>query len=147
MNYDVLKPGQMQLCLGTGVNNVNRTVQIAFMVLSVAIILAGRPANGVAAELIMFEQDYCEWCDQWNEDIGVVYFKTPEGKRAPLRRVNIHSDIPQDIRHIRVERFTPTFVLIDEGKEFGRIRGYPGEDFFWGLLGQLMKKLPDAASK
>jgi len=23
----------------------------------------------------------------------------------------------------------------------GRIRGYPGEDHFWGLLGALMKKL------
>ena len=95
-----------------------------------------------AATLIMFEQDYCEWCDQWHEDIGVVYHKTTEGKRAALRRVDIHSPIPKDIEHIKVERFTPTFVLIDDGKEIGRIRGYPGEDFFWGLLGQMMKKLP-----
>ena len=95
-----------------------------------------------AATLIMFEQGYCEWCDQWHEDIGVVYHKTTEGKRAALRRVDIHSAIPDDIAHIKIERFTPTFVLIDDGQEVGRIRGYPGEDFFWGLLGQIMKKLP-----
>src|SRR5450759_4059861 len=27
------------------------------------------------------------------------------------------------------------------GRFHGRIRGYPGEDHFWGLLGELMKKL------
>jgi hypothetical protein len=37
-------------------------------------------------------------------------------------------------------------VLVDGGREIGRIRGYPGEDHFWGLLGALLKKL-DAAEK
>ena len=36
---------------------------------------------------------------------------------------------------------TPLFVLVDNGREIGRIRGYPGEDNFWGLLGALIKKL------
>jgi hypothetical protein len=35
-------------------------------------------------------------------------------------------------------RFTPTFVLVQDGRELGRIEGYPGEDFFWGLLERLM---------
>jgi len=37
---------------------------------------------------------------------------------------------------------SPTFVLADNGREIGRIVGYPGADFFWGLLGQLLSKLP-----
>ncbi|MEP0943350.1 MAG: transcriptional regulator [Rhizobiaceae bacterium] len=114
---------------------------IATLAMGVLLCLPAR-----AAELIMFEQDYCEWCERWNEDIGVVYAKTDEGKRAPLRRVNIHDPIPGDISSVRVERFTPTFVLVDKGVEIGRIRGYPGEDFFWGLLGQLIKKLPEPNS-
>jgi hypothetical protein len=36
---------------------------------------------------------------------------------------------------------TPQFVLVANGREIGRIRGYPGEDHFWGLLGVLIKKL------
>jgi hypothetical protein len=39
-------------------------------------------------------------------------------------------------------RFTPTFVLVDEGREIGRIEGYPGEDFFWGLLERLLQTPP-----
>jgi hypothetical protein len=31
---------------------------------------------------------------------------------------------------------------MDEGREIGRIRGYPGEDFFWGLLGDLIGRIP-----
>lgn len=98
-----------------------------------------------AAELIMFEQAGCHWCAQWNTEIGPTYPKTAEGKLAPLRRVDIHAPIPDDLKNITVERFTPTFVLVENGTEIGRIRGYPGDEFFWFLLGELVAQLPPAA--
>ena len=97
-----------------------------------------------AAELLMFEEDWCHWCEKWNDEVGVVYAKTAEGKRAPLRRIDIHGEFP-DVRLKSRPQFTPTFVLIDQGRELGRIEGYPGEDFFWGLLGRLLEKLPPPA--
>ena len=54
--------------------------------------------------------------------------------------------MPPDLAFIDMERLTPLFVLVDRGHEIGRIRGYPGEDFFWGLLGALMKKLDASAT-
>lgn len=99
-------------------------------------------ADDSRTELIMFEQENCEWCEVWFEEIGPIYPKTTEGKRAPIRRVDIHDPMPDDLEHIDSSRFTPTFVLIHDGQEVGRIRGYPGEDFFWGLLDQMMRKLP-----
>ncbi len=99
-----------------------------------------------AAELLMFESDDCIWCATWNEEIGPIYPKTTEGQRAPLRRVDIHAARPNDLRDIEGVRFTPTFVLTDDdGREVGRINGYPGEDFFWGLLSELIAKLPNGA--
>lgn len=97
-----------------------------------------------AAELIMLEESGCPWCEQWNEEVGVIYHKTPEGKRAPLRRLDIHDKLPEELKFIAKGGYTPTFVLVDNGREIGRIRGYPGEDFFWGLLGQMLKRLPPA---
>lgn len=94
-----------------------------------------------AAELVMFEQAGCVWCETFDREIAPVYDKTDEGKRAPIRRVDITQKTPQDLSFIDVERLTPLFVLIDNGREIGRIRGYPGEDNFWGLLGALIKKL------
>lgn len=107
-----------------------------------AVLLPLLPAPTFAAELLMFEQRNCEWCEVWNDDIGVIYDKTPEGKRAPLRRVDIHDTRPDDLSEIRAGGFTPTFVLVEDGAEIGRITGYPGEDFFWPMLDQILGKLP-----
>ncbi|HXX06644.1 MAG TPA: transcriptional regulator [Pseudolabrys sp.] len=92
----------------------------------------------------MFEQVGCVWCETFNREIAPIYEKTAEGQRAPLRRVDIDQPVPQDLAFIAMERIAPLFVLVDKGHEVGRIRGYPGEDHFWGLLGVLIKKL-DAA--
>jgi thioredoxin-related protein len=99
------------------------------------------PLSAHAAELIMFEQKGCVWCQRFHREVGAVYEKTEEGKRAPLRRVDIANPQPQDLAFIRRERFTPVFVLIDNGREFGRIRGYPGEAFFWGLLATMLERI------
>lgn len=99
------------------------------------------PLTAQAAELIMFEQKGCVWCQRFNRDVAPTYDKTDEGKRAPLRRVDIDKPQPQDLAFVRRERFTPVFVLVDNGREFGRIRGYPGDTFFWGLLANMLERL------
>ncbi len=103
-------------------------------------LLAGAPAR--AAELVMLEQAGCAWCIRWHKEIGPIYSKTPEGQAAPLRPVDIHKPMPDDLAFIQPERFTPTFVLVDDGKEIGRMRGYAGDEFFWFLLGEMIAKLP-----
>ena len=106
-----------------------------------ATLIALSTANTRAAELVMFQQAGCVWCETFDREIAPVYDKTDEGQRAPLRRVDIMQKTPQDLSFIDVEKLTPLFVMVDKGREIGRIRGYPGEDSFWGLLGALIKKL------
>lgn len=112
---------------------------LAFLAAIPLALTAAIPAG--AAELIMFEQAGCSWCARWNAEIGPAYPKTEEGQIAPLRRVDIHKKLPDDLAGIRVERFTPTFVLVDNGVEIGRMRGYTGDEFFWYLLGEMLQKL------
>lgn len=87
--------------------------------------------------LLMAEEDGCYWCAQWNAEIAAKYSQTPEGQAAPLRRYELYRETP-DVDFARRVRFTPTFILVRDGAELGRIEGYPGEDFFWGLLGRLL---------
>jgi len=108
-----------------------------FGAMSVALSLS----NARATELVMFEQAGCAWCEAFDREIAPIYGKTEEGLRAPLRRVDTSLGAPPDLAFIETERLTPLFVLVDRGREIGRIRGYPGENHFWGLLGVLMKKL------
>lgn len=111
-------------------------------VLALAFIVLLMPQAALAAtELVLFESEACTWCEQWDEEIAPTYPKTAEAKIAPLRRVDIHEELPADLREVKGVVFTPTFVLLHEGREIGRILGYPGEDFFWALLDELMVKL------
>ena len=104
-----------------------------------AVIVMASAAN--AAELVMFRRDGCSWCARWDREIGPIYPKTEFNSRAPLRLVNLDHDPKPAIVHGPI-LYTPTFVLAEEGKEVGRIEGYPGDEFFWFRLESLLKKLP-----
>lgn len=87
--------------------------------------------------LAMAEEVGCMWCARWNAEVAPEYAKTAEGRAAPLRRFDKKLP-PADLALDRPIRFTPTFVLVQDGKEVARIEGYPGEDFFWGLLQRML---------
>lgn len=97
--------------------------------------------GATAAELVMFESSTCTWCEAWDREVGMIYGRTSEARVAPLRRVDIGAQRPDDLAEVRGIVYTPTFVLIEDGQEVGRIIGYPGEAHFWGLLGIELKKL------
>jgi len=107
-------------------------------ILLVTLLLASAARS---AELVVFEQKGCVWCQRFDREIAPAYDKTTEGKRAPLRRQDVAKPVAPDLAFIARERFTPVFVLIDGGREIGRIRGYPGDTFFWGLLAGMVEKL------
>lgn len=121
------------------------------IVLACALILIG--AATVAAkphasrELVMVELPGCHWCQRWSEEVGVVFHKTPEGRAAPLRRVMKGSPELATLNLQRAAIYTPTFLLMLNGEEVGRIEGYPGEDFFWGLFQKLLADADEQAAK
>jgi hypothetical protein len=104
--------------------------------------LAGLAPPAGAAELVMYRRAGCPWCQAFDEAIGPVYPKTDLGRRLPLRAVDLDRDPPLPVTLERPVHFTPTFVVVEDGREIGRIEGYPGEDFFWGLLDKLARGLP-----
>lgn len=89
-------------------------------------------------ELVMVEQNGCAYCIRWDNEISHIYPKTEVGTLAPLRRIDIHEPVPDDLEMARRLTFTPTFVLVLDGVEVNRLEGYPGEDFFWGMVEHMM---------
>ena len=104
------------------------------------------PAASNAAELVMFRRDGCPWCAKWDREIGPIYPKTEFNRRAPLRQVNLDHDPDPPIVHAPIH-YTPTFVLAEDGKEVGRIEGYPGDEFFWVRLENLLQQSLAAGSR
>jgi len=111
-------------------------------------VLGGAAVAPAAAEtrLLMLDQPACEWCARWDAEVGTVYARTAEGRQAPLLRTDIHGPLPQGVSLARRARYTPTFVLLEDGAEIDRIEGYPGEAFFYGLLQQMLERTRKPAS-
>ena len=113
-----------------------RLACLALAILGAATML---PAASNAAELVMFRRDGCPWCAKWDREIGPIYAKTEFKRRAPLRQINLDHDPDPPIAHARI-LYTPTFVLAEDGKDVGRIEGYPGDEFFCFRLETLLQK-------
>lgn len=111
--------------------------------LAVGLLLSvGASGEARSAQLLMLERQGCIWCDRFDAEIAPAYPHTAEGQRAPLRRVDVGGAWPDDLTGIAPERLTPTFVLMsDDGVEVARLRGYPGDQFFWPLLDEMLAKL------
>lgn len=115
------------------------------LALGASMLLAGllaSVAGSLAAELLMFDDPGCVWCRRWNAEIGPGYPRTPEGQQAPLRRIHIRDQANAGVALARPINATPTFVLVEDGQEVGRIAGYAGRDFFYPMLEELLRKLP-----
>ena len=97
--------------------------------------------GAVAAELLMLEQKGCAYCEKFDREIAPAYPNTAEGKTAPLRRIDIDEKWPEDLAGIKPSTVTPTFILIDNNQESGRLYGYNGDEYFWFLLGELLDNL------
>ncbi len=116
-----------------------KTLFLAFPVLAIflslnsQVALSSNPKDQLS--LVMIEEHGCPYCRAWIRDVGSFYHKTPEGKFAPLVRVN-RAGAKSRFR-LRVS-FTPTFVVLKGGKEVGRLTGYIDDSFFWPQLDAIL---------
>lgn len=111
----------------------------------VAVLGGVAPSAASAAELafVMVEHPACPFCRAWHRTIGPVWPKSDLGRRAPLVRLELGTDpLPPGIGEVRV---TPTFILLAEGREVGRIVGYQGETLFWQQAEALFARLDKRA--
>lgn len=99
-----------------------------------------------ALSLVMVERHGCPWCDRWNREVAPAYERSDEGRIAPLRRMTLDNGQPK-LKLKEPVRYTPTFLLVENDKEIGRITGYLDNAMFWGLLGVLIKRAGETAER
>lgn len=114
-------------------------MKFALGTLATALLVALPVLGSAETRLLMAEEKGCPWCARWNAEVGDAYAATDEGRAAPLLRYDIAEPLPEGITLKGGIYFTPTFVLIKDGNEVARMEGYPGEDFFWELLGRMLE--------
>lgn len=100
------------------------------------------PRRGI--RLVMVDDLGCPYCARWDAEVGEGYQRSPEGAFAPLVRMRRGSAALAGLRPIT---HTPTFIVVRDGGEIGRITGYPGAHFFWPLLAEILQRAGYPAAK
>ena len=125
----------MRLCL------TRRITLFSSLFLLVAVFIAGG-GIGVAkaadsrGQLVMITSSHCPWCEAFEDDVGKGYDRTEEALVYPLRRHDFYQKMPDDLAHLTPATMTPTFIVIRDGVEIGRIVGYPGAELFWWRISE-----------
>ena len=87
-------------------------------------------------QLVMITSSHCPWCEAFEDDVGKGYDLTEEALIYPLRRHDFYKAMPDDLAHLTPATMTPTFIVVRDGLEAGRIIGYPGAELFWWRLSE-----------
>ena len=108
-----------------------------FFLLVISICGAGSvKAADSRGQLVMITSSHCPWCEAFEDDIGKGYDLTEEALIYPLRRHDFYDAMPDDLAHLTPATMTPTFIVIRDGAEVGRIIGYPGAELFWWRISE-----------
>jgi thioredoxin-related protein len=115
-------------------------VGIALIVLPISYSLAGiNPDAAVPhsignVQLIVMEADGCIYCKLFRRDVLPSYETSERGKDMPVRFLDVN-DVPKTGIELQSPiDILPTFVIVKDNREVGRIPGYMGpEDFFHSI--------------
>ncbi len=91
-------------------------------------------------EVLVVEIDNCIYCGLFRRDVAPTYTTSTRAKSAPMRFVNINApDVDRLALNAPIDT-VPTVLVVENGREVGRIAGYVGPEIFFHSLSQI---LPD----
>lgn len=116
-----------------GLPALARLSRVASSVLLAALLMV--PLAAIAeTRLVMVTSDHCPFCRAWERDVGAIYDKSPYAPNMPLTRVEMGAPLPDDIVLTGPVIGTPTFLIVSDGREIDRQRGYDDAEMFWWWL-------------
>lgn len=119
--------------------NLRANLWIAALVAAsiAGLILAPSASAAGGVHLLMVEQDGCRYCIEWDREIAPKYPQSAEGRFAPLKRAK-RGDAT--LKGFNPVIYTPTFLVVRNGEEVGRVTGYAGQMFFYEELDEQLAK-------
>lgn len=117
------------------IRSLVHSLKIGLVFCSLFISSAGLAAEQARSlELVFITSEHCPFCKAWERDVGQIYDSTPYAQKARLRRVDL-TDADSALPTGSADVFgTPTFLIVGNDTEIGRIQGYQSSEmFFWAL--------------
>ena len=109
---------------------------------AIASLLLCIPGLGKADELLYFYRHDCAACVKFQSEMGDIYERSYLAATVRLEPVLADGQdyVTSAGERINVQELVPSFVLIKEGREVGRIQGYTLRSRFWLQLQALVKR-------
>lgn len=85
-------------------------------------------------QLVVMEAEGCIYCSIFRRDVLPSYEISERGKDMPVRFVDVNDVLKTGIELQSPIDILPTFVIVKDNHEIGRVPGYMGpEDFFHAI--------------
>lgn len=100
------------------------------------------PTTTTNLELVVMEAPGCIYCTIFRRDVLPDYVASPRSKELPIRFVDINDEAANNLGIDSPVDMVPTFVVLKNNKEIGRIPGYTGPEFFFHTINYLLSTAP-----
>lgn len=98
------------------------------------------PASNL--ELVVMEAEGCTYCELFRRDVLPAYQVSERAKDMPIRFLDINDATPETLGLESDIDIVPTFIVLKNHKEVGRIPGYMGPEFFFHSINHLVSSAP-----
>ena len=95
--------------------------------------------------LIMVTDKNCPYCQAWEREVGSVYPNTTLSIEYRLVRVELKRPLSKFNSLTKSVHGTPTFILMNNSLEIGRIEGFSDAEMFWWLLDDIVEQAKNTA--
>ena len=112
-----------------------------------AIDLFNQIAPKTQTELVVVETPTCAYCRSFRQNLLPAYAASSRAKDTPIRFLNYKEVAKSGISLLQPISIVPTVLVIDDGREIGRIPGLTGQDLFFKSIQHILRgpQTPDPA--
>lgn len=100
------------------------------------------PITATPYELVVMEADGCIYCRLFRRDVLPAFETSQQGREMPVRFVDINDVEKSSLDLDAPVQIVPTFIVVRDKKEVGRIAGYMGPENFYHSINYLMSSAP-----
>jgi thioredoxin-related protein len=96
------------------------------------------PATAETMELVVMEAPGCVYCTLFRRDVLPSYTASQQAKDLPIRFVDLNDEAANALGLDGPIDVVPTFVVMKNNHEVGRIPGYMGPEFFFHSINHII---------
>jgi len=92
--------------------------------------------------MVVLEVPGCIYCNVFRRQLLPTYKSSKQAKRIPIRFVNLNDPALAEIGLTQPVGIVPTFVILEDNQEIGRIPGYMSRHDFFRAIDYILSGRP-----